>query len=451
MNQNDDGPWIMTHDGGRNAESADSVNSDSSHPEGCLTPDFMDAYQTNSTLLIPQYVYGFLPSKISLLTNTYEKGDPTRDVALLSLLAHYSSICFGTSGMYHNQYYYPNLFVMIVGEAASGKGNAVFARRILTGIDTYSTSNSNSLSRFIIAGNNSRSNLISRLNANNGKGMISETEADSISINNRSEWGNSSADHRCAFQNERISMERASDKTIIVIDNPRYSMCVTMTPGQVSNLVGDRENGLFSRMLFYTLDRAPSFTSPQTSGVASNREEIVEKLSTDILDWFKTFQDKKHTFTLTDEQWARFTNFWQCRFNVWTDVYGHNESDMIYRLGLSSFKMAMTLNTIALESPSEHKIIQCTDEYLDISLTICELLFYHGLKVADHVDKPKVSINTSFSKILSSLENKFSTQDFVNSASKFGVSNRTAKRYLNALIHERAIIKLRHGVFEKCF
>ncbi len=431
--------------------SANSVKSDSSQSESCHNYSFMNLYQSNEPLIIPQFVYNIMPNKVRLLTNTYDEGDPTRDVALLSLLAHYSSICFGTSGLYHNQYYYPNIFVMIVGEAASGKGNAIFARRTLLDVDNYSVNPLNPLKRFIIAGNNSRSNLISRLNTNNGIGMISETEADTISINNKSEWGNSSADHRCAFQNERISMERASDKTVIVINNPRYAMSVTMTPGQVGNLVGERENGLFSRMLFYTLDRAPVFTSPQSTGSASKRNEIVSALSLDILEWFKNFQHSTHEFILSDLQWSHFTEFWQCRFNVWTDLFGQNESDLIYRLGLSSFKIAMTLHTIALDSPNRNKVIHCKDEYLDAALTICELLFYHGLKVADHVDKPKISINTSFSKILSLVDNKFSTQDYINAASKYGVSERTAKRYLNALLHEKVLIKIRHGYFEKCY
>ncbi len=432
-------------------ENANNANSDSSHTESCHNWDFMTAYQNNEQILIPKQVYDILPRRVSILTDTYPMGEPTRDVALLTLLAHYSSICYGTSGVYHNQYYHPNLFVMVVGEAASGKGNAIFARRTLQDIDNYTLDPLQAQKRFIIAGNNSRANLIYRLNANQGIGMISETEADAISINNRSDWGNSSSDHRCAFQNERISMERAVDKRVIVIDKPRYAMSVTMTPGQVANMVGDRENGLFSRILFYTLDRQPEFTSPQSSGVASNRNEIVSDLSLEVLEWYKKFEDITHDFVLSDNQWSDFTNFWQCRFKVWTDMYGQNESDLIFRLGLSSFKIAMILHTIELDHPIENKIIQCKDEFLEASLTICELLFYHGLKVTDYLDKPKISINTSISKILAAIPNTFSTQEFLNAAFKFNMAERTAKRYLHGLVQDKVLIKIKHGVFEKYF
>jgi hypothetical protein len=432
-------------------ENANNANKDSSHIDSCHNWSFMNSYKANDQIIIPKQVYDILPRRISILTDTYPEGEPTRDVALLTLLAHYSSICFGTSGVYHNQYYHPNLFVMVVGEAASGKGNAIFARRTLQDIDNYTLDSLQPQKRFIIAGNNSRANLIYRLNANQGIGMISETEADAISINNRSDWGNSSADHRCAFQNERISMERAADKRVIVIDKPRYAMSVTMTPGQVANMVGDRENGLFSRILFYTLDRQPEFTSPQSSGVASNRNEIVSDLSLEDLEWYKKFEDVTHDFVLSDNQWSDFTNFWQCRFKVWTDMYGQNESDLIFRLGLSSFKIAMILHTIELDNPNENKIIQCKDAYLEASLTICELLFYHGLKVTDYLDKPKIHINNSITRIIGLIPNKFTTQEYLTIAIKNGISERTAKRYLSGLIQDKIIIKIRHGVFEKYF
>lgn len=435
-------------DGIKNDINANSVTHHS-EKKVCYNQELMDNYSSGQPIMIPQSIYDCLPKRIKDLTDTFDPEDPSRAVSFLTLLTHYSAISYNIKGSYHSREYYPNLFCYIVGEAASGKGNAIYARDILALIDKYTIEADDNMKGFIVAGNNSRAMLLSRIHGNNGVGIISETEGDALSVNYKSDWGNSSSDHRCCFQNERISMERATDKTVIVIDNPRYAMSITMTPGQVASLVGNRENGLFSRILFYTLDRVPEFTSPQSGGDKVDRSDVVKFLQQDLLEWYKRFENSEHTFVLSDEQWQRFTEFWQCRYNVWTDKYGNQESDLIFRLGLSSFKVAMTLHTISLENPTDDGIIQCNDEYLDLSLNLCEILFYHALKVADVMSPHQLKHSYSIDKLLAYVPTNFSTSEYIEASLKHGISERTAKRHLHSLLNSNAIVKFAHGAYKK--
>lgn len=432
-----------------NDKSDQSVQNDNSDNGLSYDGKLMELYENNLPIIIPSNIYNKLPPFLREFIDTFKPDDPNRDAAYLSILAHVSSICHQTVGLYHGRMYAPNIFTYIVGEAASGKGNAIYGRELFKEIDDFFHREFGPFYRFLISGNNSRAMLINRIAANEGIGMISETEGDTISVNYKSDWGNSSADHRCAFQNERISMERAKDKSILVIENPRYSMMVTMTPGQVSNIVGSRENGLYSRILFYTLDRKPEFTSPKSAGPAAGRFKVVKALSGHLLQWYLQFKNVSHEFVLTDEQWHYFTNFWESRFKIWIDKYGLQEADLIFRLGLSSFKIAMTLHTIELTEPAKDGIIHCENGKLEASLKLCEVLFYHSLKVNDMIEVKEIKQSLPYEKFLSKVDNEFSTGDFVKACESFGISARTAKRHIFSLVQAEIVSKKNHGVYVK--
>ncbi|MBK8700936.1 MAG: hypothetical protein IPN29_15910 [Saprospiraceae bacterium] len=132
--------------------------------------------------VIPEKVYNNLPEMLKPLLDTYKVNDPKRDVILIALITHLSGASHFISGNYHDRDYYPNLISFQLGAAASGKGEAIWAKEIIESIEVVFQEADNPLKKFIIAGNSTRAMLYARLTANNGVGVISETEAMSSRI-----------------------------------------------------------------------------------------------------------------------------------------------------------------------------------------------------------------------------------------------------------------------------
>jgi hypothetical protein len=108
-----------------------------------------------------------------------------------------------------------------------------------------------------IPGNITKKAIILSLQNNAGRGILFETETDTLTKANRGEHGGFSDLLRQAAEHERISEMRAGDlkdgKGAIEIIRPCLSALLTSTPNQILALTPDIENGLFSRVCWYWL------------------------------------------------------------------------------------------------------------------------------------------------------------------------------------------------------
>jgi hypothetical protein len=99
--------------------------------------------------------------------------------------------------------------------------------------------------------------LFQILNDNKGIGLIFETEGDTLAQTFKSEHGNYSDGFRKAFHHEIISYNRRKDCEFVELETPRLSALLLGTPKQVSTLIPNAENGLFSRFIFYYMNILP--------------------------------------------------------------------------------------------------------------------------------------------------------------------------------------------------
>ena len=106
----------------------------------------------------------------------------------------------------------------------------------------------------VIPANNSATGVFQIFNDNNGTGLMFETEGDTLALTFKSEHGNYSDGFRKAFHHETITYNRRKDREFVEIDMPRLSALLSGTPRQVSALIPNAENGLFSRFIFYFMN-----------------------------------------------------------------------------------------------------------------------------------------------------------------------------------------------------
>ncbi len=224
-------------------------------------------------------------------------------------------------------------------------------------------------------------------------------------------------------------------------------MNVTMTLEQLSSLVNERENGLFSRILFYYLPNKGGFTCPKPKAGGSSKKMASIETSNLVKDWYNLLHTQELTFELNDDQWSHFTSFWLEKEAEFKSQYGDTITDVFFRNALSSFKIAMVLSTIRLNVVPLYGIVTCLDIDLNAALILAETLFHHSMIAAGILVNKEKKIDIEL-KFIKDLDQDFTTRDFVKLATTNGMSERSAMRKLDRLVEKKLITKTAYGQYK---
>jgi len=232
----------------------------------------------------PKEIFESLPGLLHAITSNADSPEDA-DLLLLGSLTVFSACMPNVYGVYGQHEVFPNLFLFVTAKASAGKGRLSLCRRLVEPIHQmmrqqckaeqeeykmkltqYNASSDKAheekpeeppLRTLIIPANNSATGLFQLLKENNEKGLIFETEGDTLAQTFKSEHGNYSDGFRKAFHHETISYNRRKDREFVELANPQLSALLSGTPKQVSSLIPNAENGLFSRFMFYFMNLRP--------------------------------------------------------------------------------------------------------------------------------------------------------------------------------------------------
>ena len=126
----------------------------------------------------------------------------------------------------------------------------------------------------------------------------------------KSEHGNYSDGFRKAFHHETISYLRRKDREFVELENPRLSALLSGTPKQVSALIPNAENGLFSRFIFYFMNIKPVWKDV----FANSGDQTLDLYFKDLGEYFLCFhnqlkQQQEMRFCLTASQQQVFNAY----------------------------------------------------------------------------------------------------------------------------------------------
>ena len=230
----------------------------------------------------PKSIYTQLPEFLDNICSLADS-QHDKDILLLGSIATLSGTLPKIYGIYDRKVVFPNLFLFLTAKASAGKGMLNHCRHLAKPIHDDLRKNNKSLQEeyqrdlniynvnkrknpdakkpipppvklLFIPANSSATGVFQLLSDNDGKGIMFETEGDTLSNTFKSDYGNYSDGFRKAFHHESISYYRRTDREHAEIDMPRLSAILTGTPNQITNLIPDAENGLFSRFMFYFVD-----------------------------------------------------------------------------------------------------------------------------------------------------------------------------------------------------
>ena len=380
------------------------------------------------SLLNASYLPGVIGKGVDKLVDPIEK-----QVYLISSLAVVSGLLPNVIGFYDNKYYHPNLFVYLLGKYGTGKGTITFAKdlgklihnekldRTRQAYEDYERelqiyekakkeyhkkNNTDDPPKkpeqppqlmLYIPVDSSKSGIIKLLNENNGEAILFETEGDTLVTVLKQDFGNFSDILRKSFHHEPVSLYRRTNSEFREIESPKLSIILSSTFDQLTKLIPDSQNGLFSRFCFFILPRTEEFKNvfnnskqdyPQFfESLAYEMKELYDKLSA---------LDEPVKFNLSKNQQEKFLQL----FSEWKKELGEYVSEdldgSVNRLGLIFFRIAMILSILRAFDKDKFnipRVITCEDTDFETSYKIVSTLKQTSLRVF-YMFPEKTPLNT---------------------------------------------------------
>ena len=427
---------------------------------------------TFSTSLIPQ-----LPQFLQNVLK-YSKTAQEKDLMTLGTITTISACLPNVYGIYDGDKIYPNLYLFVSAPAASGKGKVKFCKRLVNRIhdsmqeeaklmkeeyenqlavynknkgkdESMKKPNKPPLKMLFIPANNSSSGMFQLLYENKGKGLIFETEADTLAKNFTKDYGDYSDGFRNAFHHESISYYRKTEKEYVEIKEPCLSCVLTGTPKQVLALMPNAENGLFSRFMFYKMPSSTKWRNVFEIKTKGGLNEYYDVLGNEFFELYKTLKSNQAIcFSYTTEQQEAFLKFFPEINLYYLNINPIDYDASVKRLGIIAFRISMILTILRiLETGDISNTLYCTDEDFATTLTMVKVLIKHSSKVYSSLPTDKTAINYKNSKeqFVESLPLRFTTQEYISCATKLDISQKSAERYITQLCRDNFLARISQG------
>ena len=312
------------------------------------------------------------------------------------------------------------------------------------------------LRMLFIPANSSATSLYQSLNDNQGVGLIFETEGDTLATIFRTDYGNFSDGFRKAFHHETISYQRRKNRELVELETPRLSTVLSGTPRQISTLIPDAENGLFSRFIFYSMPMNIAWHDMFTYTDDKTLDEQFAQLGENFFELYKSLAEgEKLCFALTKAQQNEFNRYFAEVQTQYALLLGKDMVASIRRLGLIVFRMAMILTVLRIMASGEWcTTLICRDDDFDTALTLARHLLLHTAQVYRDLHPNEQEESPSQCNLLQAfykkLPEQFTRVQAKVTISSVGLSEKSLHRYIKRLCDYGLVCRLQHGVYKKC-
>ena len=423
-----------------------------------------------ATPIIPQSVYENLPPILFESCQVFKEARE-KDVFLTGALAIISGCLPNVSGLYSGSVVYPSLFSFILAPAASGKGALKFAKALADKYHDKTLAISNedkkrydeSLAAYkmlkakgkldegqempqapkfkvvFVPASTSNAKIIQHLECNEGKGIICETEADTMGQAFKNDWGSYSDLLRKSFHHEKISKSIKTDAEYIEVNNPQLAVALSGTPKQVFNIISSAEDGLFSRFIFYVFKTDAVWLDPSPKGNPVNLTDYFTTQSKLVLKLVEFYETDEMILHLTDEQWAIFNPFFSSFLEQINTFVSEDALSVVKRLGLILYRFCMIFTAIRKFVTNEHhKEVYCLDIDFETALTLTKTYIQHSIIMFTNLPKQgeqgPFKSGQNKKKFFDALPDKFQRKEAIEIGKKFDIGERSVGNFLKSCL-----------------
>jgi hypothetical protein len=299
--------------------------------------------------------------------------------------------------------------------------------------------------------------LYDLLQANNGKGLIFETEIDTMLTALSQDWGNFSDLTRKAFHHESCSLSRKGE--LLTINKPKLSIFMSGTHDQFRNMFTNTENGLYSRFAFYTFESKPEWISQRPSENTNQLHLYIDELSRWMFQLNRMLNERSKPLEvkLAGHCWEKMNEYFEEKVNEFVEEgYPEDLVGNLWRSGIILLKITMILTSIRAYQELGDQLNSkdsVTAEEIDFnnSLRIVDTLLSHsfylfGLLKGESGDVFK---NQKIKQFYDDLPAFFTTNDAMDVGYKLDISTASINRYLKKLTKNGLLAHLKHGEYTK--
>ncbi len=436
----------------------------------------LDALEDEDSRLLPPLppeIYPSLPPFLKKAVAPAES-DQERDVILLGSLTVLSACLPTIYGIYDGLEVFSNLYLFVTAGPSSGKGKLNLCKRLVLPIHQKMRREAQEMKvlydqvtaeiekadkkekaekpqkpkekMLLLPANSSATGVFQLLSDNDGRGLIFETEGDTLTYIFKSDFGNYSDGYRKCYHHETISFYRRTDREYVDIPTPCLSTVLSGTPDQVHGLIPTAENGLFSRFLFYHLDLDPTWKDTFRNNSTGELMDYYHHLGQEFHNFYELLcKQPPIQVVLSEEQKDRFYHFFrriQGRYHaLLDDVFVAT----VRRMGLNCYRFMMVLSSLRyLGSEQLPYKIACREEDFTAALGMVKVLFRHSIHAFNQLPSKKELDQKQNLRIalLRSLPKEFSSSEYLKSTTKLNISRSNAYKILKLFIQEDLVIKM---------
>lgn len=411
---------------------------------------------------LPDAVFDTIPEFLKHITQVATTKEE-RDILLLGSLVTLSVAFPKLIGKYGDNPVNTNLFIFISAKASAGKGILIHCRKLVEPIhlalrnqaklmkqqfevdmQEYNANKGKDANTekpqkppqkmLFIPANNSATGFLEILGDSDKRGLIFETEGDTLAKAFKSDYGDFSDGFRNAFQHEPISYYRRTDKEYVEIDRPCLSALLSGTPKQITTLIPNAENGLFSRFMFYVMNMKLIWKDVFASKTENGLDVHFEKLGNELYSLYQTLQANPDVhFHLTQAQQFQFNSFFEKMQTLYVNIQEEEIISSVRRLGLIAYRIMMIFSALRIMEDGEiTQNIYCNDTDFQNTLDMITILVKHSSyvysQIAQETYKPKPKHKKE--QFLENLPYHFNRQTYVATALSLGITDKSAQRYI---------------------
>lgn len=409
-----------------------------------------------------QQVYDNLPellkSVISIATSEEEK-----DILILGSIVSLSACLHKLFGIYDGKKVYPNLYLFITAQASAGKGRLVHCKQLVKPVHKQLREQAELLKKqyevemldynqnkgkdsnvqkpakppekmLFIPANNSTTGVYQLLSDNHCRGLMFETEGDTLAQAFKSDYGNYSEGFRKAFHHETISYYRRTDREYADIEAPCLSTVLSGTPKQIATLIPNAENGLFSRFIFYFMNVQVVWKNVFAFDSDNGLDDFFDKLGNDFFSLYQLLANGDELqFALTAAQQQQFNSLFEQLHSTQIALQGLDYMATVRRLGLIAFRFCMILSALRIMEHGEFppKLI-CEDRDFNTVMEMVKVLVRHSGKVFAELpeDAPKPKRKNQKERFYEALPQSFNRQGYLKVCNELRIPEKTAEGYI---------------------
>lgn len=394
--------------------------------------------ETPPAMTFPEEVYNNLPEALQTTCNKLRGTD--KDVYFVGSLAALSAILPNLQAMYDGSPIEANLYLFLLGAFGSGKGSLKYAAKLVEPVHEYLRQSEQPTEDglpgqkrlLFLPANSSKSGLIELLSTLQ-RGLIFETESDTLADQLRQDYASFSDLLRASYHHENIRFYRRLQKEFYEIETPKLSVLLSGTPGQLRKLIPGIENGLFSRFMFYQIEPETRFKNVFENN-GSDLTNYFYQAGRKLLPLFTWLNDQSEPFTFifTAEQKEEFLHYFSDLKQTLIDTFGVEISGNANRFGVQFVRVSMVLS--ALRAANENfsfSPLVCTDQDFKNTVRIMEVFIQHAIIVFDRLTTATSDLPENKRQFIESLPARFTTAEAVSIGQSLSISERSVTYWLN--------------------